>query len=199
MILTKIMSKWTGYDEVLTSESGRFFCLEGVLKRFEPAPHNIIEGGIVMPVPDTGFPSKKILFETAVKTMMVPSGVKEICDGFYQRGAVTDIFTLPETLTTICRDENDPKGGAFAGCSLPEVVLPESLKFLGNYCFACSHIEKLVVRASNEAPYLRQFKDSRIQKVYLPEGQHSENTEGGGKYGFYANFFNHCKCEIIRY
>ncbi|MDE5870783.1 MAG: leucine-rich repeat domain-containing protein [Muribaculaceae bacterium] len=117
-------------------------------------------------------------------------------DGFFSEGAVTDILILPETVTSI-GSYNTP--GPFCGCYLPEVILPESLRFIGKYAFSSSYIEKLVVRASTESPYLRQFKDSTIRKVYLPNGQHSENTEGGGKYGFYANFHNHCKCEIINY
>ncbi len=187
-----IFTKLKGYDKVFSSESGRFLCLDGIVQEFIPEKHNVIKEYVDLP--KAFLLDSSTYYKMVVKTMIVPNGVKGFCDGFFDCGAVTDVFRLPDSLTSI--GSNDVPG-SFCGCYLPEVILPENLRFIGKYAFSSSYIEKLVVRASNESPYLRQFKDSTIKKVYLPFS--IKDSKLGEEREFIRNFYNHCKCEIIYY
>ena len=68
-----IFEKLIGFDQVLSSESGRFFCLKGIVQKFEPELHNIIKGGINLP--KAYVENSTIHYQPAVKTMIVPRGV----------------------------------------------------------------------------------------------------------------------------
>lgn len=188
-----ILEKLKGYDEELRSESGRFLCRNGIVEKFIPAVHNVIAGGIDA-LKGKGYEAEH--YEMAVKSLIVPKGVKGFCDCFFQNGAVTEIFMLPDTLESIGIESEDSIGGVFGRCFLPEVFIPESVRYLGKYSFAGSYIKKLVVRDSTKSPYLRQFKDSRIERVYLPQ----RLIDGGDEQrGYIRNFYAHCECEIIGY
>ena len=190
----KIFDRMKGYNEVLTSESGKFYCNDGLVCRFEPSSYNESPDGIDAP---QGHGHGMWHYDTAVRTMIVPDGVRGFCDEFFMGGAVTDIFILPDSLESIGNDSVDSIGCVFINCFLPEVVIPKNVRFIGKYCFGRSYIKKMVIRKTNQAPYLRQFKDSTIEKLYLPYGIVKETYEE--KYGFYRNFHNHCDCEIIEY
>lgn len=177
------------YSEELFSESGKFLCQNGIAFSFESYPSNVVEGGVEIDG----------MINDAVKTLIIPSGVKGFASNFCRYLVVTDIFILPDTVVSIGDDTFDGRC-VFANTHLPEVFIPESVKMIGNFAFGGSHIEKLIISAATHAPYLRQFKDSTIEKVYLPK----EILEHGNKnpadyYGFYRNFYMHCKCNIIEY
>lgn len=188
-----LRDKVKAFDEVYASESGLFYCLQGIVQKFEPTIVNLIEGGIDAPDAD-GFDRH---YDPAVKTMIVPFGVKGFCDEFFRYGAVTEFLVLPESLESIGCPDNESIGCVFANCKLPEVIIPEKVKYLGIFCFGRSHIDKLLIREKNSSPYLRQFKDSRIGKVYLPHTFRTDPLDE--KYGFYRNFEYHCECDIIEY
>lgn len=178
------------------SESGKFLCVNGIARSFEPATSNIVEEDIKK-VGDVHY---------TVKTLIVPFGVIGFASNFCRGMTVQDIFILPDTLESIGDDcEN---GCVFANTNLPEVFIPESVRMIGTFAFGGSKIKKLVIRAKTYSPYLRQFKDSTIGKIYLPSrhinaSQNGYWLEGHGyypdKYGFYRNFYMHCRCEIVEY
>lgn len=176
-------------SEELFSESGKFLCHNGIVFSFEPCLSNIEEGSVEIDG----------MIHDAVKTLIIPSGVKGFASDFCRNLVVSDIFILPDTIVSIGDDTFDG-GCVFANTKLPEVIIPESVKMIGSYAFGGSHIEKLIIPAATHSPYLRQFKDSTIDKVYLPKEilvQQKENpTED---YSFYRNFYMHCKCDIIEY
>lgn len=188
-----ILEKMMGYDEVLRSESGRFFCWNGIVEKFIPDSRNVISGGVDAPV-GKGYGCEH--YDLAVKTLIVPQGVRGFCDGFFHGGAVTDIFILPDTLESIGIDDGDSIGCVFCKCFLPEVFIPESVRYLGTYCFGQAYIKKLVIRECTRSPYLRQFKDSTIKKVYLPQSLIDGDDEGRE---YVRNFYVHCECEIVGY
>ncbi|MDE5796780.1 MAG: leucine-rich repeat domain-containing protein, partial [Muribaculaceae bacterium] len=167
--------------ENLKSESGVFSCIGGKVTAFTPAAHNVIEGGLeALEAWGDGWKH----YENAVRTLIVPSGIRSFSDRFLRDWAVTDLFILPDTLESI-GDEN-MVGCVFANCFLPEVVLPESLRFIGTFAFGHSYIKRLVIRETIKSPYLRQFKDTTIEQLYLPKialEKYRTGMEAG--YGFY--------------
>lgn len=173
----------------MVSESGRFLCDNGIALQFRPFQHNVVQDGVEL----DGVAHK------AVKTLIVPSGIKGFATDFCANLAVEDIFFLPDSIECIGND-SDNGYNVFAGMVLPEVFIPESVKIIGKYAFCRSHIKKLVFREKTQSPYLRQFKDSTIDKVYLPK-ENIKKSHGDiyDKYGFYRNFYVHCNCEIIEY
>lgn len=182
------MSNNQRFSEELISESGKFLCSSGIAYSFESYPSNTIEEGVEI----------EGTLREAVKTLIVPKGVMAFASDFCRNLVVTDLFILPETVTHI--GDNMDGGCVFASTSLPEVFIPESVKMIGTYAFGGSHIEKLVIRAATKSPYLRQFKDSTIDRLYLPkEILEQKNTLSIDDYGFYRNFYMHCKCNIIEY
>lgn len=185
-----------GLIDTLTSESGTFGCLGGIAHTFTPTAGNIVGGGLRAPAAKAG---GDIHYEKAVRTFVVPHGVRGFCDRFMQGWAVTERFVLPETVESI--GSMDAAGNVFAGCYLPEVVLPASLKSLGLYAFSGSYIRRLVVDAANRSPYGRQFKDSAIGQLCLPHRELELYRNGADEaaYGFYRNFFVHCRCTVTEY
>lgn len=185
----------------LETESGSFTHVFGNLIDFIPSPDNVIPGGI--DARDAwSWSEKTIHYSKAIRTFIVPHGIKRIPDGFMNRYAVTESVVFPDSLQSIgTEDGSIGSCGSFAGCSLPEIVLPESLKVLGNYAFGHCHIEKLVVNPANKSKYNRQFKDSTIKELYLPKSilETRQISIGSTDYGFYHNFFIHCDCTIIEY
>ena len=52
-----------------------------------------------------------------------------------------------------------------------------------------------------KSKYNRQFKDSTIEKLYLPKVILKEQVISIDRedYAFYKNFYMHCHCNIIEY
>ena len=69
-----ILKKIREYDQVLSSESGRFFCLEGIVQRFEPNIQNVMNEDIDLP--KAHMQASFMHYHLIVKTMLVPSGVR---------------------------------------------------------------------------------------------------------------------------
>lgn len=180
----------TIFKEERVSESGKFLCNNGIAVLFQPFQHNVVhQGGVEL----DGMPRE------AVRTLIVPSGIKGFAPDFCTNLVVEDIFFLPDSVESIGND-SDNGYNVFAGTVLPEVMIPESVKIIGKYAFCRSHIKKLVIREKTQSPYLRQFKDSTIDKVYLPKENIKKNHDDmSDKFGFYRNFYVHCHCEIIEY
>jgi hypothetical protein len=172
------------------SESGEFLCINGIAQTFKPAISNIVKGNII---------KTEGLYNVIVKTLIVPSGVKGFASNFCRGLIVQDIFTLSDTVESIGDDAGN--SCVFANTSLPEVVIPETVEMIGDFAFGNSNIKELVINAKTSSPYLRQFKGSTIGKVYLPYEHIAQmkNDWIQDKYGFYRNFYMHCRCNIVEY
>jgi hypothetical protein len=164
------------------SESGKFLCINGIAHTFEPAISNIVKG-----------------YNAVVKTLIVPSGVKGFASNFCRGLIVQDIFILSDTVESIGDDSEN--SCVFANTKLPEVAIPETVIMIGDFAFGNSNIKELIINARTSSPYLRQFKGSTIGKVYLPYEHIAQmkNDWIQDKYGFYRNFYMHCRCNIVEY
>ena len=89
---------------------------------------------------DTGYPTNEFKFpvikqiETIlsganVKTIVIPTGVTEICDNAFENCTSLSNITLPEGLIRICNN-------AFVNCtSLTKIEIPKSVEEIGSYVF----------------------------------------------------------------
>ena len=149
------------------SESGTFFVDDyGIVQRFEPSEDNPIMDEV------TDYDDNYIhRTEKTIRTLIVPEGVKGFVSDFMRGVRVIERFKLPEGLLSIGNNSFDFKEGVncvFANCILPTVVVPESVREIGNFAFGSSHIDVLQLPASLRSPYGRQFKDSSIGTLRLP-------------------------------
>lgn len=152
---------------ILTSESGSFYInKDGITLLFEPSEDN--------PFYDekTEHDDNYIhCTERSIRTFIVPEGVKGFVSNFMRGIRVTERFELPEGLISIGNNSFDidsEESCVFANSILPSVVIPRSVKEIGNFAFGHSHIEVLQLPASLHSPYGRQFKDSYIGLLRLP-------------------------------
>ena len=157
-----------GNTSVLESESGSFFIDEnGIVQRFEPSAGN--------PFIDekTDLNDNYIhSTEKSIRTLIIPEGVKGFSSDFMRGVRVTERFELPEGLISIGNNSFDigkEENCVFANCILPSVVVPRSVKEIGNFAFGHSHIDSLQLPEALHSPYGRQFKDSYIGTLRLPE------------------------------
>ena len=140
----------------LTSESGRFYLDDfGIVQRFEPADSN----------PFVEFYDG--LCGRHIDTMIVPYGVKGFCDEFMRSVHVRVKFELPQGLVEIGKVEIGD-GCVFANCVIPSVVIPESVQEIGKFAFGLSRVGMLQLPLVQHCPYARQFKDSQISVLRLP-------------------------------
>ena len=155
------------YKSVLKSESG-FFYIDGngIVQRFEPAGDNTF-------IEEEKEHNDNYTYKTrkSIRTMVIPNGVKGFVSDFMRGVRVTERFELPEGLERIGNnsfDINIEEHCVFANCILPSVVIPRSVKEIGNFTFGHSHIEVLQLPETLQSPYGRQFKDSHIGLLRLP-------------------------------
>ena len=150
---------------VLESESGRFYIdKDGIVQRFEPTEDNPFVDD------DSDYTVTKV--HKAIHTLIVPKGVKGFVSDFMRGVRVTERFELPEGLISIGNNSFDIGDGVhcvFANCILPTVIIPQSVKVVGNFAFGHTRIETLQLPASLHSPYGRQFKDSSIGTLRLPK------------------------------
>ena len=149
----------------LTSESGSFFVDEnGIVQRFEPAEDN--------PFVDDVSDYQITKSSKSIRTLIIPKGVKGFVSDFMRYVRVKERFELPEGLLSIGNNTFDIKEEehcVFANCNLPSVVIPNSVRVIGNFAFGHTHIHSLQLPASLHSPYGRQFKDSYIGTLRLPK------------------------------
>ena len=156
-----------GNECVLKSESGSFFVdKNGIVQRFEPAGGNPYFEKEAELNDNYTYNTHK-----SIRTMVIPYGVKGFTSDFMRGVRVTERFELPEGMISIGNnsfDINIEEHCVFANCILPSIVIPPSVKEIGNFAFGHSHIEVLQLPASLHSPYGRQFKDSYIGTLRLP-------------------------------
>lgn len=157
-----------GSMKKINSESGSFLVNEyGIVQCFEPADDNpFIDEEIEI--------ENSYIYTTqkSIRTFIMPEGVKGFCGDFMRYTRVLDRFELPEGLLSIGNNSFDYDSECncvFANCILPSVVIPESLTEIGIFSFGHSHIDSLQLPKSLRSPYGRQFKDSSIGTLLLPD------------------------------
>ena len=154
-------------ESTLVSESGTFFIdKNGIAQRFEPAEDNPF-------VDEKTEQNVNYIYRTekSIRTFIVPSGVRGFSSDFIRGVRVIERFELPEGLERIGNnsfDINIEEHCVFANCILSSVVIPQSVKEIGNFAFGHTHIDVLQLPASLRSPYGRQFKDSYIGTLRLP-------------------------------
>lgn len=152
---------------VLESESGLFFInSEGVLEHFEPSSNNLFVDEVTEIRRNYTFTTYK-----SIRTLIVPKGVKEFQSDFMRGVKVIERFELPEGLLSIGNNGNSCGKSStcvFSNCILPEVVVPQSVQEIGDFAFGHSYINVLQLPVTLRSKYGRQFKDSYIKTVKLP-------------------------------
>ena len=154
-------------EDVLTNESGSFFVdKNGIAMRFEPAGDNPF-------VEEEAEFNDNYTYTTykSIRTLVIPNGVRGFVSDFMRGVRVTERFELPEGLERVGNnsfDINIEEQCVFANCILPSVVIPQSVKEIGNFAFGHTHIESLQLPETLRSPYGRQFKDSYIGTLRLP-------------------------------
>lgn len=190
-----ILSNFFGVKGKYVSSSGTFYHVDNIVNSFIPNPENIIKGGIDAP---DGWSEGVRHYNNAIKTLIVPKGVKGFTDHFLRGWAVTESMVLSDSVLSIGQENG--VGCVFANCYFPEIILPDTLKCLGAYAFGHCYIKKLIVPPTVKSKYNRQFKDSTIEELYLPKVVLEwEYTSIESAYGYYHNFHVHCNCNIIKY
>ena len=152
---------------ILTSESGTFHIDEnGIAQRFEPADGNPF-------IEEEAEFNDNYTYTThkSIRIMIIPNGVRGFVSDFMRGIKVTERFELPEGLISIGNnsfDINKEEHCVFANCILPSVVIPQYVQEIGVFAFGHTHIESLQLPATLRSPYGRQFKDSYIGLLRLP-------------------------------
>ena len=154
-------------EGILTSESGTFFIdKNGKVQQFEPA------GGNPFVEEETEL-NDNYTYNThkSIRTMVIPNGVKGFASDFMRGVRVTERFELPEGLISIGNNSfniDTKVSCVFANCILPSVIIPKGVQEIGAFAFGHTHIESLQLPATLHSPYGRQFKDSYIGTLRLP-------------------------------
>lgn len=179
-------------ERLLRSESGIFHIDDcGVVHRFEPSEDN--------PFIDEKTEFHKNYYTIkSIRTFIVPQGVKGFVSDFMRSTRVLDRFELPDGLLSLGNnsfDINTACNCVFADCILPTVVIPESVKEIGNFAFGGSHIDCLQLPKTLHSPIGRQFCDSFIGTLRLPkEWEHGVSLGEDGKLEFSG-----CLCDNEQY
>ena len=140
---------------IIKNETGIFTVdNDGVLKNYQSAESNQIQ-------------------ENVWRCLDIPEGVKVIPEDMFRRCHVQERLTFPKSLRVIGAGH----GCAFANSILPHVELPDTLEKLGDFVFGSSTMESLRIPEGLKSEYARQFKESRIGTLYLPEKFRSNNPQ----------------------
>lgn len=137
------------------TQSGIFTIENNMIIGFEPAMDNIIRKD-----------DERIVLSNLVFPPYLDDDDEEtkITNGIFNNIEVTGDVRLPNTLTEI-------GDYAFVRCSLPKVYIPQSVRKIGEFAFGECRIETLKIYSESlKAKYGRQFKDSIIDNLYIPDG-----------------------------
>lgn len=134
----------------ITNETGTFTIDDnGVLKNYQSTQDNQVK-------------------ENVWRCLDIPEGVRVIPGGAFFRCEILERLTFPKSLRVI--STGDPVyAGVFSQSKLLHVELPNTLEELGYYAFASSTMRSVRIPKGPKSEYGRQFKDSRIGTLYLPE------------------------------
>ena len=183
-----------GANTEIINESGTFEVgPDGRLVSFSAGPDNTLEKGGYLPGG----------FRLSVRHLRIPEGVRVIGAGRSRAGAedfrsalILEDVVFPESCVLL-------EDGAFNGCCIGRLVLPESLKKIGCGCFIHCLIRQLVIRKEilrredfgPEEPALtasagsllyfggRCFKESVVGEAVAVGKEFSECVPGARVYG----------------
>ena len=135
----------------LCNESGTFYVDKlGVLQSFCCSPENNA---------DSCAPQET----TKLYTLHIPEGVTVLKEDAFREYTILDKLTLPDSLRLM----GTGHGCVLADCKLPNVVIPKTLRILGDYAFGHSSLRSLRLPENATWEYARQFKEGEIGTLYL--------------------------------
>ena len=141
----------------ITNETGTFMIDDsGVLKNYQSTEDNQVA-------------------EKVWCCLDIPEGVRVIPEDTFRWCHVQRRLTFPKSLRAI----STGNGCAFANSTLPHVELPETLEELGDFAFGHSSMRSVRIPKGLKSEYGRQFKESSIGTLYLPEEFRAGNTHLG--------------------
>ena len=153
----------------LCNESGTFYVdKQGVLQSFCCSPENNA---------DTCSPQDT----TKLYTLHIPEGVTVLKEEAFRDYTVLYKMTLPDSLRLM----GTGHGCVLAGCKLPNVVIPKTLRILGDYAFGHSSLRSLRLPENAAWDYARQFKGGEIGILYISQKYRDEAD--GSKLRQYLN------------
>ena len=162
----------------IISESGVFMCDKyGMLKKFYPCIHNILNEQKIREVYTFG----KSYYKPCVHSLIIPEGVTSLEHEFFRGGLVKDQIHFPQTLVSL-GDRWNP--GVFSDSCLPDIIIPNNVRSIGEFAFGNSHIKSLRLTHVLGCEYLRQFKGAQIRTVYLPKECKQQWQHGFDGYAF---------------
>lgn len=148
---------------IFENESGVFLCgNSGELKRFFPAIENLLDKSIIR----ERYTFHEAYYKPCVHSLIIPEGVTSFEHDFLRGGYVKDQLQLPRTLVSL-GDKWNPC--VFADSCLPDIIIPNNVRSIGEFAFGNSHIKSLRLTHVLECEYLRQFKGAYIGTLYLPK------------------------------
>lgn len=137
------------------NESGLFECDDrGGLLNFYPGRWNILEK------------EDKLNHSLCLHTLIIPEGVTSFVSESFRNVSVADELRFPSTLRQIGSGICD---FVFSGCDLPEVIITKLIRTIGVCAFERSHIKRLVIKDPIDFEYARQFEDSIIDEIVIPQ------------------------------
>ena len=137
----------------LRNESGTFYVDKlGVLQDYCCSPENNADN---CSLKDT----------TKLYTLHIPEGVTVLKEEAFRNYTVLYKMTLPDSLRLM----GTGHGCVLADCKLPNVVIPKTLRILGDFAFGHSSLRSLRLPENAAWDYARQFKEGEIGTLYLSQ------------------------------
>lgn len=107
-------------------------------------------------------------------TLHIPEGVTVLKAFAFREYTVLEKLTLPDSLLLMGTGD----GCVFTGCSLPDVVIPETVQILGNLAFQGSSLRSLrLPENAQQWENARQFTACEIGILYLSEKYREESDD----------------------
>ncbi|MGM9550227.1 MAG: leucine-rich repeat protein [Faecousia sp.] len=137
----------------LHNESGTFYVDKlGVLQDFCCSPENNAD--------NCSYQDTKKLY-----TLHIPEGVTVLKEEAFRDYTILYKMTLPSSLRLM----GTGHGCVLADCKLPNVVMPKTLRILGDYAFGHSSLRSLRLPENAAWEYARQFKEGEIGTLYVSQ------------------------------
>lgn len=163
---------------IFENESGLFLCgNSGELKRFFPATENLLDKSIIR----ERYTFHEAYYKPCVHSLIIPEGVTSFEHDFFRGGFVKDQIHFPQTLVSLGDKWNQC---VFADSCLPEIIIPDHVRSIGEFAFGNSQIKSLRLTCVSECEYLRQFKGAQIETLYLPKECQQQWQQGFDGYAF---------------
>lgn len=141
----------------ITNETGIFTIdNNGVLKNYRSTEDNQVK-------------------ENVWRCLDIPEGVRVIPEWAFRNCEIMGRLTFPKSLRVI----STGGAGAFSWSKLPHVELPETLEELGDFAFGHSSMRSVRIPKGLKSEYGRQFKESSIGTLYLPEEFRADGSHRG--------------------